>query len=190
MSHTRGPILAIPGNDRDHVTGPDSATITVVNYGDYQCPDCHRRHREVQRMVDELQRSVRFVYRHFPLVKVHPLALRTAEAAEAAGAQGKFWEMHRQLYTNPHKLEDRNLRHYAREIGLDLERYDDEMANSSYAAQILKDYYNAIIYGISGAPTTFINDELCALTGVDLFTTVKSILQKNSASPRTSTTLD
>src|SRR5262245_26264615 len=90
--------LGIPVNERDHVLGPIEASVTVVNYGDYQSPDCNRRHRQVQKVVDELTDRVRFVYRHFPLVKVHPYALRAAEAAEAAGAQGKFWEMHRLLY--------------------------------------------------------------------------------------------
>lgn len=168
--------LAIPLNERDHTIGPIEAAVTVVNYGDYQCPDCHKRHREIQKLVDELIHSVRFVYRHFPLVNVHPEALRAAEAAEAAAAQGKFWEMHRHLYSSPDKLKDRNLRGYAHQIGLDLDRYDREMANSTYAAQILKDYHNSIIYGITGAPTTFVNGVLYPAGGVELLVAVKSLL--------------
>src|SRR6185295_2495129 len=133
--------LAIPVNARDHTIGPPDALVTVVNYGDYECPDCRRRHRAIENMFDELVDSVRFVYRHFPLVNVHPRALRAAEAAEAAAAQGKFWEMHRQLYSQPDKLEDRHLRHYANEIGLDLKRFDREMAADAYSAQVLDDYY-------------------------------------------------
>ena len=87
--------LAIPVNDRDHAIGPADSLVTVVNYVDYECPDCHRRHRAVEKMFDELRNRVRFVYRHFPLDHVHPHALRAAEAAEAAAAKGKFWEMHR-----------------------------------------------------------------------------------------------
>jgi len=169
--------LLIPVTERDHAIGPANASITVVNYGDYQCPDCHRRHREVEKMVDKLVNSVRFVYRHFPLVKVHPRALRAAEAAEAAAAQGKFWEMHRHLYTQPDKLEDRHLHRYAREIGLDLERFDSEMAAGTYSDQILTDYHNALVYGITGTPTTFINGELYATSGVDLLSTVKKMLE-------------
>lgn len=168
--------LAIPVNDRDHTIGPLDASVIVVNYGDYQCPDCHKLHREVQRLVDALANRVRFAYRHFPLIKVHPDALRSAEAAEAAAAQGKFWEMHRLLYTSPSKLRDRDLHGHARAIGLDTDRFDREMADSTYASQILKDYYQAINYGISGTPTTFINGELYAMTGVELLTTVQSLL--------------
>jgi len=168
--------LPIPVNERDHTIGPSDASVTVVNYGDYQCPDCHRTHRAVEKMFDELVNTVRFAYRHFPLVNVHPRALRAAEAAEAAAAQGKFWQMHRHLYTQPDKLEERHLRRYAKEIGLELERFDREMAGGIYTDQVLKDYHNSIIYGITGTPTTFINGELYAMTGVELLEAVKTIL--------------
>lgn len=176
--------LAIPVNDRDHVIGPPDALVTVVNYGDYDCPDCNRRHREVEKMFDQLVDSVRFVYRHFPLIKVHPRALRAAEAAEAAAAQGKFWEMHRRLYTHPDKLEERHLRRYAKDIGLHVEQFDREMTTGIYKEPILKDYYNSMIYGITGAPTTFINDELYAMSGIELIEAVKSLLaeQRNQSS--------
>ncbi|HEY6121626.1 MAG TPA: thioredoxin domain-containing protein [Pyrinomonadaceae bacterium] len=170
--------LLIPVNEHDHVIGPPSAPITVVNYGDYECPDCHRRHREVEKMFDQLVNAMRFVYRHFPLVNVHPRALRAAEAAEAAGAQGRFWEMHRQLYTKPDKLDDRHLRRYAKEVGLDLDRFDREMEAGTYTDQVMSDYHNSVVHGITGAPTTFINGELYAMSGVDLLSTVKTMLEK------------
>ena len=173
--------LPVPVNEDDHALGPANATVTVVNYGDYQCPDCHRRHKEIQKMIDELTDSVRFVYRHFPLVKSHPRALKAAEAAESAAAQGKFWEMHRLLYLSPDKLEDKDLRRHAHKIGLDLERFDREMTNSTYADRIMKDYYNNIIYGISGTPTTFINGTLYAMGGTQLLATVKTILKSGLA---------
>src|SRR6266478_7680815 len=137
MSEGKMTTLVIPINERDHLLGPSNASVTVVNYGDYQCPDCHRRHREVEKMVDTLRDRVRFVYRHFPLISVHPRALRAAEAAEAAAAQGKFWEMHRRLYLRPDKLGDRDLRRHAKEMRLDLERFDREMAGGIYSDQIL-----------------------------------------------------
>ena len=171
--------LRIPVNERDHMIGPANAPITLVNYGDYECPDCHRRHREVEKMFDQLVGAVRFVYRHFPLISVHPRALRAAEAAEAATAQGKFWEMHRHLYTQPDKLDDRHLRRYAKEVGLDIDKFDREMAAGTYTEQILSDYHNSIIYGISGTPTTFINGELYAMSSVELLSVVKTILKQN-----------
>jgi len=174
MSEAESEKLWLRISERDHVIGPSDASITVVNYGDYQCPDCHKRHRMVQKMIDELVGTVRFAYRHFPLTNVHPRALRAAEAAEAAAAQGKFWEMHRSLYLSADKLEDRHLRHYAQAIGLDIQKFDQEMANPTYADRVLKDYYDSINNGITGAPTTFINGELYAMSGVDLIAAVKA----------------
>ena len=174
--------LVLPVNAQDHSIGPADAVVTVVNYGDYQCPDCQRRHREVEKMFDQLLNSVRFVYRHFPLVNVHLRALRAAEAAEAAAAQGKFWEMHRRLYTHPDKLDDGHLRHHANEIGLDLNRFDREMAGGAYSAKILDDYYNSLFNGITGVPTTFINDELYSMSGVELLSFVQTILEKDHSS--------
>lgn len=161
-------------NEHDHVIGPTDAAVTVVNYGDYQCFDCQQRHRAVQKMIDELLGTVRFAYRHFPLVNVHPRALRAAEAAEAAAAQGKFWEMHHSLYLRPDKLEDRHLRHYAHAIGLDVKRFNEEMANQTYADKVLNEFYVSINNGITGTPTTFINGELYAMTGAELIAAVKA----------------
>lgn len=174
MSEAESEKLWLRINERDHVIGPSDASVTVLNYGDYQCPDCHKRHRAVQKMIDELLGTVQFAYRHFPLINVHPRALRAAEAAEAAAAQGKFWEMHRSLYLSPDKLEDWHLRHYAHASGLDVQRFDQEMANHTYADRILKDYYDSINNGITGAPTTFINGKFYAMSGVELIAAVKA----------------
>jgi len=182
-------MLAIPVTDGDHTIGPLEASVIVVNYGDYQCVDCQSRHRQVQKLIEALANRVRFVYRHFPLINVHPDALRAAEAAEAAATQGKFWEMHRLLYTSPNKLRDRDLHGHAKAIGLDIDRFDRDMADSTYASKILKDYYHAINCGISGAPTTFINGELYAMSGVELLNVVQSILADSPATEnKTSTT--
>src|SRR5260370_1455179 len=109
MSEAANATLAVPVNERDHVMGPPNAPVIVVNYGDYQCPGCQKRHRSTEKMARELMDRVRLVHRHFPLLKTHPRALRAAEAAEAAAAQSKFWEMHRLLYLRPDKLGDRDL---------------------------------------------------------------------------------
>jgi len=177
MSEAKKTTLTIPVNERDHVIGSTDARVTVVNYGDYECPHCLARHKQVERVFDQLIHDVRYVYRHFPLVKVHPHALRAAQAAEVAGAQGKFWEMHRRLYAHSNKLGDRDLRHHAQQIGLDMVRFDQEMASDIIAEQIRKDYYDSIINGISGAPTTFINEVLYAMSGMELVEAVRVILK-------------
>ncbi len=168
--------LAVPVNERDHMLGPANAPVTVVNYSDYECPDCQKRHRVIDKMARKLADKVRLIHRHFPLVNVHPHSLRAAEAAEAAGAQGRFWEMSRLLYLNPSNLEDRDLRKYAKQIGLDLKRFDDEMSSDHYAEQILKDRYISLINGITGAPTTFINEVRYSMGGVELVAVVKAII--------------
>jgi len=129
-------------------------------------------------MARELLDRVRLVHRHFPLVKNHPRALRAAEAAEAAAAQGKFWEMHRLLFLRPDKLGDRDLRRYGKEVGLDLERFDREMASGIYANQILKDFYFSLNHGITGTPTTFINGVRYAMSAAELITTVKATAEE------------
>jgi protein-disulfide isomerase len=113
-------------------------------------------------------------------VKSHARSLRAAEAAEAAAAQGKFWEMHDLLYLHPDKLSDRYLRTCAREIGLDHARFDREMLSRTYADQILKDYYNSITNGITGAPTTFINRVFCPMSGAELIAAIKAIVEDQS----------
>ncbi len=181
MSEAATATLAVPVNERDHVMGPANAPVIVVNYGDYQCPGCQQRHRSTEKMARELLDSVRLVHRHFPLVKSHPHALRAAEAAEAAASQGKFWEMHRLLFLRPDKLRDRDLRGYAKEIRLDLETFDREMASGIYADRILKDFYFSLNHGITGTPTTFINGVRYAQSGVELVATVKAIVEEQVA---------
>ena len=181
MSQTDPIMLAVPVNESDHVMGPTSARVTVVNYGDYQCPGCQQRHRSTEKMARELLDSVRLVHRHFPLLKSHPHALRAAEAAEAAASQGKFWEMHRLLFLRPDKLRDRDLRGYAKEIRIDLETFDREMASGIYADRILKDFYFSLNHGITGTPTTFINGVRYAMSAVELVTTVKAIVEEQVA---------
>lgn len=170
--------LPIPISDLDHARGAEEPLVTVVKYGDYECPDCNRMHRvllKTSRLLTDTA-SVRYVYRHFPLISVHPHALRAAEAAEAASAQGRFWEMHDLLFANPDRLTDKDLRKYAEKIGLDLNRYDSEMTSSLYASKILDERQRSINNGISGTPTFFINDELFAGSAEAVIDRVKSLL--------------
>lgn len=173
--------LTIPVNERDHVIGAPDAPVTVVQYGDNESLNCRKMHQAIEKMIRPLLKKVRLVYRHFPLVNVHPHALRAAEAAEAAAAQGKFWEMHSLLYLNPESLKDGDLRKYAKKIGLDVERFDAEMAKGVYAGQILKDRDLSVINGISGSPTFFVNDRLWAMTGLDLLGAVKDLAERSAA---------
>jgi formate-nitrite transporter family protein len=178
LSETNPITLKQPVSERDHVRGSNNAKVTVVTYGDYESPDCKHVHHTVVNVVDELLETICLVYRHFPLVNVHPRALPAAEAAEAASAQGKFWEMHEVLFLHPDKLGDRALQRHAREVGLNMERFDREMASGTYRDQILKDYHQSIIYGITGAPTTFINGVLYPMTGARLVEAVRSVISK------------
>ena len=170
--------LAVPVTGRDHAIGPTDARVTVVNYGDYQCPGCQKTHRSTEKLARELLDRVRLVHRHFPLVKSHPRALRAAEAAEAAAAQGKFWEMHRLLYLHPDKLGDRDLHRYGNEVGLDLARFDREMASGIYADRILKEFHFSLNHGITGTPTTFINGVCYPMSGTELVAAVKAIVEE------------
>jgi protein-disulfide isomerase len=173
--------LAVPVNERDHVLGAPNAPVTVVQYGDYESPDCRKVHQAIERMIQPLLNKVRLVYRHFPVVDVHPHALRAAEAAEAAAAQDKFWEMHTLLYLNTESLKDNDLYEYAKKIALDLERFDSEMGSSVYVWQILKDRDLSITNGISGAPTFFVNDRLWAMIALDLVDAIKDYAERSAA---------
>ncbi len=173
-------ILTIPVNEHDHSIGPETAPVTVVKYGDYECPDCQKMHRAIEKMTRELLKSVRLVYRHFPLVSIHPHALRAAEAAEAAAAQGKFWEMHTLLFRYPGKLSDKDLRKHAAAIDLDMGRYDSEMARGVHAQEILRSRNVSITNGITGTPTFFVNSELWAMSGVKLIESITALISQRA----------
>jgi protein-disulfide isomerase len=151
-------VLTVPvTEDRDHIQGPADAAVTLVQYGDYECPYCGEAYpiiKEVQaRMADRL----RFVFRNFPISTSHPHAERAAEAAEAAAVQGKFWQMHDVLYENQRRLREEDLRTYAERLELDIERYDQEMAEQVHAARIHEDFMSGVRSGVNGTPTFYIN---------------------------------
>jgi protein-disulfide isomerase len=143
---------------RDHILGPASAPVTLVEYGDYECPDCGRAHlviRELRRLAGDV---FRFVFRHFPLMHKHQHAERAAEAAEAAGVQGQFWEMHDTLFENQEALGDAHLVVYAAALRLDIPRYRDELAAHAYAGRVGQDIGSGAGSGVVGTPTFFIDD--------------------------------
>ncbi len=157
MTATNRPSLTPPVSARDHIIGPPSAPVTLVEYGDYECPYCGQAHPVVKEIAREMGGELCFVFRHFPLTRVHPHAERAAEAAEAAGAQGRFWQMHDLLFENQDALEDADLLSYARMLGLDLARFALELDNGVYTARVRADFLSGVRSGVNGTPTFFIN---------------------------------
>ncbi len=150
--------LAVPVDpERDHVRGGGDAPVTLVEYGDFECPFCGRAEPAVRRIVAEFGDDLRYVFRHLPLADVHPNAPLAAEAAEAAGAQGKFWEMHDLLFEHQDALRPMDLVGYAGELGLDVDRFTDELRRHVYAARVADDIDTADQSGVTGTPTFFVN---------------------------------
>jgi protein-disulfide isomerase len=149
--------LMLPVSERDHVQGPETAPVTLVEYGDFECPFCGAAHLIIKEIQRELGDQLRFVFRHFPLATIHPHAEHAAEAAEAAGAQGRFWAMHDTLFEHQRALDDQHLMQYARALGLDIERFEREMAAHIYAPRVREDFMSGVRSGVNGTPTFFIN---------------------------------
>ena len=149
--------LTPPISDRDHTKGPDDSPVTLVEYGDYECQYCGQAENSVHEIQERTGNAVRLVFRHFPNRTVHPHARLAAEAAEAAGAQGKFWEMHDLLFQHQDHLEERELIEYARELGLDEGRFRTELEEHTHSKTINEDFRSGRESGVQGTPTWFIN---------------------------------
>jgi protein-disulfide isomerase len=145
--------------DADHVNGPSEAPLTLVEYGDFECPYCGMAYPIVQSIQRQLGGRLRFVYRHFPLKELHPHAQHAAEAAESAGAQGKFWEMHHALFEHQEALDDAALARYADGLGLDAERVARDIESGTYARRVRDDFRSGVRSGVNGTPTFFVNGE-------------------------------
>ncbi len=147
-----------PIGARDHARGPKDAPVTLVQYGDYECPYCGRAHPVLKELQERADERVRFIFRHFPLDSVHPRARRAAQAAEAAAAQGRFWEMHDLLYESQGELlGEEDLMRYAAELGLDLRRFEEDLANDHHAWRIEEDRLGGTRAGVQGTPAFFLN---------------------------------
>jgi Na+/H+ antiporter NhaA len=142
--------------ERDHIRGPADAPVTLVEYGDFECPYCGQAEQVIRELLAD-SGDVRYVWRHLPLTDVHPRAQVAAEATEAAADQGAFWEMHDVLFQHQDALRPRDLGEYARTLGLDAGRFDDELRAHVHAARIADDVDSADLSGVSGTPTFFIN---------------------------------
>lgn len=156
MSHGQ---LTPPVGERDHVDGQEAAAITLVEYGDYQCPYCGMAYPVVKKLQRELGNQVRFVFRNFPLRDAHPHAEHAAETAEGAAAQGKFWEMHDTLFEHQQRLDDRDLMQYGEALGLDVQRLARELSEGAWAKRVREDFRSGVVSGVNGTPTFFVNGE-------------------------------
>jgi protein-disulfide isomerase len=150
--------LTLPvSEERDHIQGRAEAAVALVEYGDYECPYCGAAYpilKDVQARAGEL---LRFVFRNFPITTSHPHAERAAEAAEAAGAQDRFWEMHDTLYENQSRLADEHLHGYAEQLGLDVGTFDRELAEGVHLSRIHEDFMSGVRSGVNGTPTFYVN---------------------------------
>jgi protein-disulfide isomerase len=149
-------VLFVPVGADDHSQGPGNAPVTLVEYGDFECPHCGRAYPIVKEVQRRMGKRLRFVFRHFPLTEIHMHAQHAAEASEAAAVQGKFWEMHDRLFERQFALEDEQLVEYALELGLDAPRVTRELAAHTYKPQVRDDFMSGVRSGVNGTPTFFI----------------------------------
>jgi protein-disulfide isomerase len=149
--------LLLPIRPLDHVHGAEDAPYTLVEYGDYECPDCGRLYMTLRDLQREIASRLRVVFRHYPLSGIHHHAQQAAEAAEAAGAQGKFWEMHTLLFERQEALHTKDLIRYAGELTLDVERFRNELKNQTYRDSVRADFIAGVQNGVYGTPGLFLN---------------------------------
>lgn len=152
-----GSRLTPPVDASDHAIGPDSAPVTLVEFGDFECPHCGRAYPIVKDIKAALGDRVRVVYRHFPMTNMHEHAQLAAEAAEAAGVQEGFWEMHDQLFEHQDWLEPADLVSYASDLGLETERFERALDERTYQNDVREDFLSGVQSGVNGTPTFFID---------------------------------
>jgi len=149
--------LTLPVSARDHIQGPAAGPITLLEYGDYECPHCGAAHPIVKALLQRFHQTMRFAYRHFPLTSIHPLAEQASEAAEAAGAQRRFWEMHDSLFEHQPAFGTADLARYAASIEVDVDRLLDELVTRKHAPRVREDFMSGVRSGVNGTPTFFVN---------------------------------
>jgi protein-disulfide isomerase len=151
------PKLTLPVSERDHISGPANAPVTLVEYGDYECPYCGLANSIVDKIRRELGDGLRFVFRNFPLSEVHRHAEHAAEIAEAAGTHNKFWEMHDMLYAHQRALDDQHLAEYVALLGVPTSEVKRALAEHAYSDRVHEDFMSGVRSGVNGTPTFFIN---------------------------------
>jgi len=157
MNRSEVKRLTLPVGDRDHTQGDADSPVTLVEYGDYQCPYCGRAYPIVKAVQKHFGKRLRFVFRNFPLSEIHPHAADAAAAAEAAAERGKFWEMHDQLFEHQSRLAERDLVNYAAELGLDSKGFLERMQSAETTKRVEEDFMSGVRSGVNGTPTFFIN---------------------------------
>jgi len=170
--------LTVPVTETDHSIGPADAPVTVVEYGDLECPNCKQAAPAVKLLLRRFTGRIRFVFRHFPLAEVHPHAIGAAEAAESAGAQGRFWPMHDLLFENQAHLKLHQLREYAERLQLDMARYTFEMNDHVHLQRIREHIQSGSESGVRSTPTFFVNGKVQDVSFglAALFSTVEAVL--------------
>jgi protein-disulfide isomerase len=151
--------LKIPVGPNDHVQGPEEAPVTLVEYGDYECPHCGRAYPIVKQLQKRFGKKLRFVFRNFPLKEIHPHAWEAAEVAECAGAQDRFWEMHDAIFENQQNLSNQTLVDLAHQLKLDVQAVAKSLKAGDFTDRIQADFSGGVRSGVNGTPTFFINGE-------------------------------
>ena len=171
--------LSAPVSAVDHVLGPEHAPVTVVEYADFECPNCKQAAPAVKLLLERFATQVRFAFRHSPLEEVHPHALQAAEAAECAGGQGHFWPMHDLLFEHQLQLKSHQLHEYAGQLGLDMVRYSAEMNDHVYLQRVREHQQSGRDSGVRGTPTFFVNGKIQDVSfGIHaLFEAVEALLR-------------
>jgi protein-disulfide isomerase len=156
-SNKKYTLLLTPDDVTDHILGPASARVAIVEYGDFECPSCAQAHGAIKIMLKGFGDRVRFVFRHYPQVAAHPHAELAAEAAEAAGAQRHFWPYHDLLFTHQEHLKEKDLKRYAEDVGLDMPRYLNEMSDHVYLQRVQEHLVSGKLLAIRTTPAFFVN---------------------------------
>lgn len=155
MSKLRPPV-----NEKDHRLGNAAAPVTLVEYGDYQCPHCGHAHPLIKRLIEEMGDHLQFVYRHFPLQEIHPAAYMAALAAEAAGKQGRFWSMHDLIFEHQDSLHGNMFLDFAYALKLDMHRFGEDWRSKESQEKVESDFESGIRSGVNGTPGLFINGSM------------------------------
>lgn len=149
--------LLSPDEAIDHIHGPAAAPVTVIEYGDFQCPSCFQAYTSLKVMLPHFDARLRFVFRHFPLREVHAHAELAAEAAEAAAAQGQFWPMYELLFTHQQHLKEKHLLGYASQLGLDIPRFQNELSDHVYLQRVQENLQGGRHLGVRSTPAFYVN---------------------------------